>query len=215
MIFFNVCAKLIISRKKVRKFYFNVPDILYKEKIIGYYTWIELNQSMQLYHLYRLIDNYETRLSDYRDDHSRPRVIHLTRETNFILGARSWHPLAQRYSVLALFRDEAPWMRVDGRFQMQTKHFAAGLINVNRHPIVMEVHWKVLHGPACPLSAHEKPPGTWPWAAVVHRPFQTTRFTRCVHTDNPQNLTIFSLLFITIFGLHAIYLSFPFSVHER
>lgn len=122
-------------------------------------------------------------------------MIHLTREINFILGA--WHPSAQRYSVLALFRDEAPWMRVDGRFQMQTKHFAAGLINVNRHPIVMEVHWKVLHGPACPSSAHEKPPGTWPWAAVVHHLLQTTRFTRCVNTDSPQNLTIFSLLFTT------------------
>lgn len=52
--------------------------------------------------------------------------------------------------VPTLFRESTTWMRVDGRFQMQTKHFAAGLINVNRHPIVMEVHWKVLHGPAIP-----------------------------------------------------------------
>lgn len=148
-------------------------------------------------------------MRDYRNDHSRPSVIHLTWEANFILEGRGTPRHKDRYSMPALFRDNAPWMRVDGRFQMQTKHFAAGLINVNRHPIVMEVHWKVLHGPASPPSAHGKPPGTWPWAAVVHHPLQT-RFTRCVHTDIPQNLTILSILFTTVFGLYATICLFGF-----
>lgn len=48
MIFFNVRKINNFHKKKSWKvlFYWILLDILYKEKIIRYYTWIKLNQSM-------------------------------------------------------------------------------------------------------------------------------------------------------------------------
>lgn len=85
---------------------------------------------------------------------------------------------------------------------MQTKHFAAGLINVNRHPIVMEVHWKVLHGP--PVSPFMKSPrGPDRGTAVVHHPPRTTRFTRRVHYWYPTKLCNFLIPASCLQVVHA------------
>lgn len=85
-------------------------------------------------------------------------------------------PTTRRYST---FRASASRMSAEGRarcddegvarLQMQTKLFAAGLINVNHRPIVTKLHRKVSYGPpyrSPPPTATKSPRG---WLTTTRR----------------------------------------------